>query len=164
MRGGPVLAQVAAYGVLVAAERMRTSTRFIRVATLHGTINALRSSRPSSRPMEAALDRVLATWQRVGEEAPGDLTADVLRAEAEAIADEAMLDHAALGRAGAAALPVPLERHLEVLLHGPVGALAGGALGTALAVLQELQVAGARRPRVGSGRAPHAAGSAHHCV
>ncbi len=53
-----------------------------------------------------------------------------------------MLDHAALGRAGAAALPVPLERHLEVLLHGPVGALAGGALGTALAVLQELQVEG----------------------
>ena len=142
VRGGPVLAQVAAYGVLVAAERMRTSTRFIRVATLHGTINALRSSRPSSRPMEAALDRVLATWQRAGEEAPGDLTADVLRAEAEAIADEAMLDHAALGRAGAAALPVPLERHLEVLLHGPVGALAGGALGTALAVLQELQVEG----------------------
>jgi len=142
VRGGPVLAQVAAYGVLVAAERMRASTKFIRVATLHGTINALRSSRPSSRPMEAALDRMLATWQRVGEEAPGDLTANVLRAEAEAIADEAMLEHAELGRAGAAVLPVPLERRLEVLVHGPVGPLAGGALGTAVAVLQELLVQG----------------------
>jgi methylthioribose-1-phosphate isomerase len=142
VRGGPVLAQVAAYGVLVAAERMRSSTRFIRAATLHGTINALRSSRPSSRPMEAALDRMLATWQAVGEEAPGDAAADALRAEADAIADEAMLDHAALGRAGAAVLPIPFERHLELLVHGPVGALAGGALGTALAIVQEIQVQG----------------------
>ena len=140
VRGGPVLEQVAAYGLLVAAERTRGSSEFVRAATLHGTINALRSSRPSSRAMEASLDRMLAAWQAVGEHAAGDLVANVLRSEAEAIADEAMLDLAALGRAGASVLPTPFERHLEVLVHGPVGALAGGALGTALAVVLEVQV------------------------
>lgn len=142
VRGGPVLGQVAAYGVLVAAERTRTSSQFVRAATLHGTINALRSSRPSSRAIETALDRMLAAWQAVGEHAAGDLIANVLRAEAEAVAEEAMLDHAAIGRAGAAVLPTPFERHLELLVHGPVGALAGGALGTAVAVIQEVQVGG----------------------
>ena len=140
VRGGPVLGQVAAYGLLVAAERTRGSSEFIRAATLHGTINALRSSRPTSRVMEAALDRMLAAWQAVGEHAPGDLVANVLRSEAEAIADGTMLDLAALGRAGASVLPTPFERHLELLVHGPVGALAGGALGTAMAVVLEVQV------------------------
>ena len=140
VRGGPVLGQVSAYGLLVAAERTRASSEFIRAATLHGTINALRSSRPASRTMEAALDRMLAAWQAVGEHAAGDLVANVLRSEAEAIADEAMLDMAALGRSGAAVLPTPFERHLELLVHGPVGALAGGALGTAVAVVLEVQV------------------------
>ena len=140
VRGGPVLGQVAAYGLLVAAERTRGSSEFIRAATLHGTINALRSSRPTSRAMEAALDRMLAAWQAVGEHAAGDLVANVLRSEAEAIADETMLDLAALGRVGASVLPTPFERHLEVLVHGPVGALAGGALGTAVAVVLEVQV------------------------
>ena len=140
--GGPVLAQVATYGTLVAAERVRASTPFIRTATLHGTINALRSSRPASRPMEAALDRMMAAWQRVGEDAPGDVTAEALRAEAAAIVEEAMLDHAALGREGAARMPVPAERYLQVLLHGPVGTLGGGTLGTALEVIQRLRVEG----------------------
>lgn len=140
VRGGPVLGQVAAYGLLVTAERNRSSSEFIRVATLHGTVNALRSARPASRAIEVALDRMVAAWMGVGEYAAGDLVANVLRAEAEAIADEAMLDLAALGRAGAAVLPTPLDRHLEVLVHGPVGALAGGTLGTAVAVLLEVQV------------------------
>ena len=142
VRGGPVLGQVAAYGLLVAAERTRASTPFIRAATLHGTINALRSSRPASRAIEAAMDRMQAAWLAVGEHVDGDLIANVLRDEAEAIADEAMLDHAAIGRAGAAIMPRPFERHLEILLQGPVGPLAGGALGTALAIIQELQVEG----------------------
>jgi methylthioribose-1-phosphate isomerase len=142
VRGGPVLGQVAAYGLLVAAERTRNAGEFIRAATLHGTINALRSSRPTSRSIEVSMDRMLASWLAVGEHADGDLVANVLRAEAEAIAEESMLDLAALGRWGAATLPVPAERRLEVLLHGPVGAFAGGTLGTALAVVLELQVQG----------------------
>ncbi len=140
VRGGPVLGQVAAYGLLVTAERNRGASEFIRVATLHGTVNALRSARPTSRAIEVALDRMVAAWMGVGEYAAGDLVANVLRAKAEAIADEAMLDLAALGRAGAAVLPTPPDRHLEVLVHGPVGALAGGTLGTAVAVLLEVQV------------------------
>ena len=140
--GGPVLGQVAAYGVLLAAERIRTNSPFIRIATLHGTINALRSARSSSRIMQAALDRMVAAWQRVGEDAPGDAIAGALRAEATSIAEEALLDHAALGRAGAEILPAPVDRHLQLLLHGPVGTLGGGALGTALEVVQRLGVEG----------------------
>jgi methylthioribose-1-phosphate isomerase len=142
VRGGPVLGQVAAYGVLLAAERTRASGEFIRAATLHGTINALRSARAASRIMEVALDRVLGAWQAVGETAPGDAVVDAIRAEAQAIADEAMLVHAAIGRAGAAVLPSPIDRRLEVLVHGPVGPLGGGMLGTAVAVLHELRVQG----------------------
>ena len=140
--GGPVLGQVAAYGVLLAAERIRTNSQFVRIATLHGTINALRSARASSRPMAAALDRMVAAWQRVGEDAPGDDVVEVLRAETAAIEEEALLDHAAVGRAGAEILPTPTDRHLQVLLHGPVGTLGGGALGTALEVVQRLGVEG----------------------
>jgi methylthioribose-1-phosphate isomerase len=133
--GGPVLGPIVAFGLLIAAEKTRTATPFVRIATLHGTLNALRASRPASRYVQAALDRMLAAWDAVGERAEGELIADAMRTEAEAIADDAMLHHAAMGRAGAAVLPRPAGRPLEVLLHGPVGPLAGGTIGTALGVV-----------------------------
>jgi len=133
--GGPVLGPIVAYGLLIAAEKARTATPFVRVATLHGTLNALRSSRPASRYVQAALDRMAGAWDAVGERAEGDVVANAMRAEAEAVADEAMLHNAAMGRAGAAILPRPPGRPLEVLLHGPVGPLAGGTIGTAIGVV-----------------------------
>ena len=111
-----------------------------------------------------ALDRVLAAWLAVGEYAAGDLVANVLRSEAEAIADEAMLDLAALGRAGAAVLPTPFERHLE-----RAGARSGRRAGR-----RGARHGGRGRPRgpgpaapgarVGPRGSPHVPGRPHHGV
>jgi methylthioribose-1-phosphate isomerase len=69
------------------------------------------------------------------EDASGDVVADTLRLEADAIAGEALLGHARLGRAGVDALAFPPDRPLDVATIGNYGPLAGGMVGTALGVV-----------------------------
>ena len=146
VRGGPVLGLVAAYGTALTAARVRDASPYMRSATLHGTLGALRSARPAARAIDAALDRMERRWGEIGEDADPDLLARELRAEAEAIALQAQTDHALLGRHGAELLGQPAERPLEVLLHGTVGPLGGGGVGTALSVVSAV---------VGAGRGVH---------
>jgi methylthioribose-1-phosphate isomerase len=67
----------------------------------------------------------------------GDAIVAAMKAEAEAIAADALADHGALVEAGVtflAGLPRADDVPLGVLVHGPGGTLAGGQFGTALAI------------------------------
>lgn len=137
VRGAPVLGQVAAYGLWQAAEASRDeSGPFMRAAMIRGAADAFRFARPGIRPLRAAVERVMAAWYAVGEYAEaGDVIADRIRAEADAIAMEALLGQARLGRTGSAALPARDGRPLRILTIDETGALGGGTVGTAMGVV-----------------------------
>jgi methylthioribose-1-phosphate isomerase len=155
VRGAPAIAQVAAFGLALTAERTRDAKPYVRLATLRGTANSLVGARQAPAALRGAVDRMLARMTAVGELVEdGGPIADALRAEADAIAMEATLDHARLVEAGrvelealvraaerdvareplAADAVTPAERPLGVLTLGSTGALSGGQIGTALGV------------------------------
>jgi methylthioribose-1-phosphate isomerase len=137
VRGAPVLAQVAAYGLWLAAEASRSETGpYMRAAMIRGAADAFRLARPGMAAMRRTIDRVLAAWYDVGEYAEaGDVIADRIKAEADAIAMEALMAQARLGRAGAAALPASGEVALRVLTIDETAALGSGTVGTAMGVI-----------------------------
>lgn len=142
VNGSLLLAQLAAYGLALSADRQRGTKPYARNALLRGAANALRNGRPSARGIGWALDRLVARWGSVGELSPGDVVADALRAEADAIATELTIDLARLGRLGAERLPADDGRPLRLVVHGAAGALSAGMVGTGLSVVQALVAGG----------------------
>jgi methylthioribose-1-phosphate isomerase len=157
---GPVLGQLAAYAMAMAAERNIASRPFVRTSTLRGTANALRNARPDSAAIEDALARQHAIWQPAratplvgsdGHALPepevadadtaeppardGAAIASAMRGEADTIAFEAMAALGALIETGLGVLPRPEDRPLEVVTIGASGPLSAGVIGTAMGVI-----------------------------
>jgi methylthioribose-1-phosphate isomerase len=142
LRGGPVMAQAAAYGLALTARERVDQPQSAREVELRRTRRALAAARPSSRLPAWAMERMEEIEQAAGEGDDGEAVAAALRAEADAIAMNFQVDHAALASHLADALPRPEGRPLTVLLHGEGGALAGGMVGTNLTALRQLAESG----------------------
>lgn len=138
-RGGPVMAQVAAYGMALTAAERAAQPGSRRDVELRRTRRALVDARPSSRLVGWAMERMSAATADLDEDSDGDEVATVLRAEADAIATEFQSSHAAIASALAEAMPQPEGRPLAVLVHGDQGALHGGSIGTGLTALRRLR-------------------------
>lgn len=139
--GGPVLAQVAAYGLVLVAAASVDRLRPARRAAFGAAANTLRGARPAARAVAWAVERMTRRWQSAIDLEPARAL-DLLRAEADTIATDSATDHALLGRHGADLLPQPADRPLSLLAHGDMGPLAGGLVGTGFAVVQALASAG----------------------
>lgn len=147
---GPVLGPLAAYAMALTADRNVASRPFVRSATLRGTANALRNARPDSAALDMALTRVAAAWEAargepVSEDADTHLGAAIaaaVRAEADAIATEAMVALSRLVEHGVAVLPQPVDRPLEVVTIGASGPLSAGLVGTAMGIVAAVAAAG----------------------
>ena len=143
IRGAPAIGQAAAYGLALTAARGRDVSGPSRDAMLRGAANALRNARPTAMNLRWAMERMLARYEAIGgKQASGEVVADALLAEADAIAMEAMLEHADLARHGADLLPAPGPEPLRILTHCNTGPLAAGQVGTALGVVQRLHADG----------------------
>lgn len=138
IRGGPVMAQVAAYGLAATARERQGKPAEVRDAEIRRTRNALATARPSSRLPEWAMERMDAVLESLEEDASGTAIADALRAEADVIAQRFQADHLAIVGHLVDALPAPDDRPMHVLVHGAPGALAGGLFGTGLTALARL--------------------------
>ena len=143
VRGAPLLGQLAACGLALTAERSVLSSPFARRAILFGTANALRNAAPTAAPVRNATDRMLARLTAVGDvAADGASVAAALREEADAIVGEAIAAHARLAAHGAALLAsdarTAAAETLRLLTIGSTGALAGGQVGTALAIVRAI--------------------------
>jgi methylthioribose-1-phosphate isomerase len=137
VRGAPALGQAAAYGLALTAEHSRGVAQSERRALLRGAATALRQSRPTAVNIGWAVDRMMARVERLGDLADdGEVVANVLRTEADAICAEATRDHGALAEHGLALLPATPDRELRLLTHCNTGPLACGQFGTALGVVQ----------------------------
>jgi methylthioribose-1-phosphate isomerase len=143
VRGAPVLGQVAALGLAVAAHRMRSAKPYARRATIRGSANALINARPASITLRSAVERMLARFGAVGDlDEDGDTIDRELRAEADAIVFEALVAHGRLAEHGLTVLPSATDRPLRILTIGNSGVLAGGQYGTALGIVTAAAAAG----------------------
>ncbi len=144
VNGGPVLAEVAAYAMVLAAATAADRPAAGRRQLMGAAAGALRAARRDVRALGWAVDRLEARYGRQADRATEmpDLV-DALRAEADDIASEASAAHAAFGRRGAQALGAPkTDGALNLLMHGDMGPLSCGLIGMGTAVLHELADAG----------------------
>ena len=155
-RGGPLMAQVAAYGLALTARERRAQPAETRRQDLRRSRDALIAARPTSRALAWAVGRMAAAEEAVGPEPDGDALAGALRAEADAIALRMQADLDGLADQLADVLTEAHEsvasesapfRPLGVLLHGDPGALWGGLVGPGTAALDRFVQSG-RRVRV----------------
>ncbi len=157
-RGGPLMAQLAAYGLALSAHEIRDRTTQSRGGEIRRVGRALAQARTGSRMLRWAVDRAWAIAD-ASETLDGAGVAARLRADADARAADAELDHATIARSLEGVLPRPEGRPLAVLVHGDPGALTSGLVGTALVGLSN-RVAGGGEVRVWvTETAPHMEGA-----
>lgn len=138
-RGGPLLAQVAAYGLALTALERALQPGEARDLELRRTQRALAAARPSSRLPIWAMERMERRRASLGEAAAGADVATALRAEADAIAAEMQAHQAVIAGSLAGLLSEPLDGALGVLVHGNPGALSGGLVGTGITALRQVR-------------------------
>jgi methylthioribose-1-phosphate isomerase len=138
-RGGPVMAQVAAYGLALTAAERAEHPGSAREVELRRTQRAMIDARPSSRLVAWAMERMARTIVALDDAADGASVASALRAEADAIATAFQAAHATISASLAGLLPAPSDRPLTILIHGDQGALHGGLVGTGLDAVRRVR-------------------------
>jgi methylthioribose-1-phosphate isomerase len=138
VRGGPIMAQLAAYALAMSASSVADRPRDTRRSEATRIARSLRAARPSSRLLTWAIERMAEVADAQPESLEGPGLAAALRAEADAIASHMQLDQAAIARTIMEIMPVPDGRPLSVLVHGAPGSLSGGLAGTALSAIAQL--------------------------
>lgn len=143
---GPVLAEVAAYGIVLAALEAVDRDEASREQRVRGACGALRSARREQAALARAVDRMEARYDLVM--ATRDTShgvVDALRDEADAVAVEALSAHASMGRLLSDALQSRASERgdsIDVLVHGDAGPLSHGTVGPSTAAFQSLLAAG----------------------
>ncbi|MCH8499525.1 MAG: S-methyl-5-thioribose-1-phosphate isomerase [Marinobacter sp.] len=135
VRGAPAIGISAAYGVVLAAQRLTAGDDGWRVK-LERALDRLAASRPTAVNLFWALERmnaVLATADTLGG------ACGALEAEAVLIHQEDIAANLTMGRLALTIMP---EQPFAVLTHCNTGALATGGYGTALGVIRSLWRAG----------------------
>jgi methylthioribose-1-phosphate isomerase len=132
VRGGPIVGQLAAYGLAMTAKEFAPRTWHARQAEWKRVCRALMAARTGNRMLRFAIDRMSAVHDQFGPDVEPLAVAAAVRAEADTLTTDAQLDHAAIARTLAELLPRPAERPLSLLVHGAPGTSTGGHIGTAL--------------------------------
>ncbi len=138
-RGGPLMAQVAAYGLALTAAERADQPADQRDVELRRTERALVEARPSARLLRWASARTRGAVAALPPSTPGTEVAEAMRLEADALARDIGAAQAAIAAGLVEALPQPPERPLNVLVHGSQGALAGGLVGSGITALSRLR-------------------------
>ena len=143
INAGPVLAEVAAYAMVLtcnAAIGRNEASRHQRMRAAAGT---LRAARREVRALVGAVDRLEARHDELtdhGVDTPE--IRDALLAEADAIASAAAVAQAQLGRFCAGVIQTADDRPVNLLMHADMGPLSCGTIGIGTAVIQSLIDAG----------------------
>jgi methylthioribose-1-phosphate isomerase len=136
--GGPLLAQVAAYGLALTALEVADRRWQERSAELRRATQVMTFARPSARMVRWAMDRLEPIWKASEHDLMGTNAASAMRAEAEAIASEVSIGNSQISRTAAELLRQPNGQVVRVLVHGDPGTLTSGMIGTGLAAIQQL--------------------------
>lgn len=138
--GGPVLGEVGAYAMALAARTVVERPEPGRVQQMRAAANTLRAARPQIHALTGAVDRLEALYLDLTEQGadPNEI-ADALQSEADSIASTAAAAHGAIGRIGAGLIPPAVDGPLNLLMHGDMGPLSCGLVGTGTALIAALR-------------------------
>ena len=143
INSGSVLAEVAAYAMVLACGSAIGRNAASLQQRMRAAAGTLRAARREVRALGWAVDRMEAKFDRLadtGADAP--VIRDTLLEEAHAIVSAATAAHAQIGRQGAEAIDVPVDRPVNLLMHGDMGPLSCGTVGTGTSLIQALHDAG----------------------
>ncbi|MGB3491320.1 MAG: S-methyl-5-thioribose-1-phosphate isomerase [Elainellaceae cyanobacterium] len=138
VRGTPVMAIAAAYGLYMGARDINTRDRTAFMERLEAIAQSLIATRPTGHNLARAIGRMMTVAQQPCESV--DETKDRLLATAKALHEEDLQICHTIGDNGLEALPRNPER-LNILTCGNAGALATTGYGTSLGVVRSLQAA-----------------------
>ncbi len=144
VNGGPVAGQVAAYAMVIAARSALDRSEAGRQQQIRAAAGALRAARPELRVVTFAMDAMEARLDAALDSgvAPTDIVA-ALQAEADRIAGEANVAHAAIGRLAAESIASAGSADVvNLLLHGDLGPLSCGMVGIGTTLVRALADAG----------------------
>ncbi|HUP83204.1 MAG TPA: hypothetical protein VM284_03330 [Candidatus Limnocylindria bacterium] len=144
INGGPVLAEVGAYAMALAARAVVARPDTGRIQQMRAAANTLRAAKPQIHALTWAVDRLETRYlQLAGQSSDPVKSAEALMSEADAIATAALGVNGEIGRVGAAAIDLAApEGSLNLLVHGDMGPLSCGMVGMATALIVELRDAG----------------------
>ncbi len=144
INGGPVLGEVAAYAMVLAAASAADRSAAGRQNLMGAAAGTLRAARRDVHAIATAISRMEARYGRALDQGADAATiAEVLRAEADDIASKVAAANAAIGRLGAQAVGASATvGPLNLLMHGDMGPLSCGLIGMGTAVIQCLTDAG----------------------
>lgn len=138
INGGPVLAEVGAYAMALAARAAVARPDAGRIQQVRAAANTLRAAKPQIHALVGAVDRLEALYLELA--GPGtDPTeiADRMQSEADSIASANTTANAEIGRIGATTVLAPSNEPLNLLVHGDMGPLSCGLVGMGTALIQE---------------------------
>jgi methylthioribose-1-phosphate isomerase len=144
---GPVVAQVAAYGVAMAAAGVVDRPDESRDQVIRGAADTIKAARGESQALRWAVDRMVARYNELANGRSSGLEVRAaLVAEADAITSEAAAAHAEIGRLWAGLVSElstgagtrAADSTINVLVHGDTGPLACGLVGMGTAGIQAL--------------------------
>jgi methylthioribose-1-phosphate isomerase len=139
---GPVLGQVAAYGIALAAAGSVERATQSREQVIHAAAGTLRASRREVHAVRWAIDRMIGRFDELANsDAQGTDFQSGLKAEADQIATEVTAACAEVGRLWSELL---VGDPVNVLAHGDAGPLACGMVGMTTSGLRALIDAGKR--------------------
>jgi methylthioribose-1-phosphate isomerase len=131
IRGAPAIGAAAAFGLALAAQQSRATTRGELLASLEAAADVLRATRPTAVNLSWAVERMLQKVQTSKQAMVETLIRELID-EAQRIADEDIEINRRMGAHGAALI----EDGCNILTHCNTGALATVDYGTALAVVR----------------------------
>jgi methylthioribose-1-phosphate isomerase len=143
INGGPVLAEVGAYALAMAARAAVERPPVGRDQQIRAAVNTLRGAKPEIHALAWAVDRMEALYlQSVGQATdPTDL-ADRMESDADAIASGNAIAHAEIGRLGASRLLEGGRNPVNLLMLGDMSPLSCGLVGLGTALIQGIRDAG----------------------
>jgi methylthioribose-1-phosphate isomerase len=148
MRGGaitagPVLAEVGAYAMVLAAQTAADRPVASRQQIMGAASGTLRGARRDVQALTSAVARMEARHDELVAKGadPSDIS-HALHAEADAITTEATIAHSAIGRRAAELFASPKGIPIQLLMHGDTGPLSCGTIGMGTAMIQALTEAG----------------------
>jgi methylthioribose-1-phosphate isomerase len=143
INAGPVLGEVGAYALAMAARAAVARPDAGRDQQVRAAANTLRYAKAEVRALAWAIDRVEAAYrERTGHTSdPTDL-ADRVASEADSIASGNAVAHAEIGRIGASAVMAEADGALNLLMHGDMGPLSCGMVGLGTSLIQNARDAG----------------------
>ncbi len=139
---GPVMGQVAAYGVALAAAGVAERSEQSRDQVVNAAAGSLKAARGEVQSVAATVARMVGRYESLANDgAGGAVIAERLAREADEIAAEATSACAEIGRLWS---ELVVGADLNVLVHGDSGPLACGMVGMSTSALQSFIAEGRR--------------------